>query len=89
MQEQAFYVIRNYASCEEDIDVIFHELGSDKLVATIVDALESKTPDVVVQVCISLSLSLLLTFHFVPDSDDSPSSLLDLGITRPRGCSAT
>lgn len=63
MQEQAFYVVRNYASSEEDIDVIFHEVGSEKLVDMIVDALESKTPDVVVQV----SFSLLFVFYLFRD----------------------
>lgn len=70
VQEQAFYVIRNYASSEEDIDVIFHELGSDKLVSTIVDALESKTSDIVVQVCCSPSFP-----YFLPSYSARPYSL--------------
>lgn len=74
MQEQAFYVIRNYASSEEDIDVIFHEVDSEKLVEAIVDALESKTPDVVVQVGFSLPLFIFDLFHDLCQLPSTPST---------------
>ncbi|KAI0045366.1 ARM repeat-containing protein [Auriscalpium vulgare] len=55
VQEQAFYILRNFASCEDDIEFVFKELGSEHLLDVIVSALESKNTDVVLQAALTLS----------------------------------
>ncbi|KAI0064492.1 ARM repeat-containing protein [Artomyces pyxidatus] len=55
VQEQAFYIIRNFANCEEDIEMVFQEFGPEHLLDVLVLALESKNGDVVLQAAFTLS----------------------------------
>jgi hypothetical protein len=50
IREQAFGIVRNFADSEEDIDVVFLELGSDRLLDIIASGLQSKNSDVLLQV---------------------------------------
>ncbi|THH14939.1 hypothetical protein EW146_g5460 [Bondarzewia mesenterica] len=50
VQEQAFHVLRNFASSEEDIELMFRRLGGEEaLLEMLREALESKNADVVLQ----------------------------------------
>ncbi|KAI0029217.1 ARM repeat-containing protein [Vararia minispora EC-137] len=53
VREQAFNIVRNFADSEEDIEIVFLELGSEHLLNLITSALESKNTDVLLQVLIS------------------------------------
>ena len=50
LQEQALYILRNFTDCEEDIELVFEELGSNNLLGLLEAALQSKAGDVVHQV---------------------------------------
>ncbi|KAI0318921.1 ARM repeat-containing protein [Amylostereum chailletii] len=55
VREQALYIIRNFADSEEDVEVVFLELGSDHLLNLLASALESKDSDVLLQAAYALS----------------------------------
>jgi len=55
VQEQAFYIIRNFADSDDDIELVFVELGSSNLLDLLGAALESKNADVVLQAASVLS----------------------------------
>ncbi|TFY75860.1 hypothetical protein EWM64_g8156 [Hericium alpestre] len=55
VQEQAIFIIRNFADCEDDVDIVFDELGSERLLDLLCSAMESKSGDVVLQAAYALS----------------------------------
>lgn len=52
IQEQAFHVARHIADGADDVDLLFHELGSDVL-GLVAMGMQSENDDVLQQVCCS------------------------------------
>lgn len=50
IQEQALNILCNIASSEEDIEIIFNNIGNDDLMQTLADALDSPSEEVICQV---------------------------------------
>jgi HEAT repeat protein len=56
VREQAFSILRNFADTEEDSEIVFLELGSERVLDLLASALESKNTDVLLQVCSNKSM---------------------------------
>jgi hypothetical protein len=55
VREQAFYLLRNFADCEDDVDAVFEALGTGRLLDAIASALESRDADVAIQAAYTLA----------------------------------
>jgi armadillo repeat-containing protein 8 len=55
VREQAFYLLRNFADCEDDVDAVFEALGTPRLLGALSSALESRDADVVLQAACTLA----------------------------------
>ncbi|KAI0306232.1 ARM repeat-containing protein [Multifurca ochricompacta] len=55
VREQALYLLRNFADCEDDVDAVFDALGTPRLLGAIAAALEARDTDVVLQAAYTLA----------------------------------
>ncbi|KAI0263468.1 ARM repeat-containing protein [Gloeopeniophorella convolvens] len=55
VREQALYLLRNFASCEDDVDAVFDALGAPRLLGALAAALAARDPDVVLQAAFMLA----------------------------------
>jgi armadillo repeat-containing protein 8 len=55
VREQALYLPKNFADCEDDVDAVFKALGTSRLLGALASALESRDADVVLQVAFTLA----------------------------------
>ncbi|KAI0284920.1 ARM repeat-containing protein [Russula brevipes] len=55
VREQALYLLRNFADCEDDVDAVFDALGTPRLLDVLARALESREADVVLQAAYTLA----------------------------------
>ncbi|KAI9446024.1 ARM repeat-containing protein [Lactarius indigo] len=55
VREQALYLLRNFADCEDDVDAVFDALGADRLLGALASALEARDSDVVLQAAYTLA----------------------------------
>jgi hypothetical protein len=55
VREQALYLLRNFADCEDDVDAVFEALGTSRLLGALVSALESRDADVVLQAAFTIA----------------------------------
>ena len=55
VREQALYLLRNFADCEDDVDAVFDALGAQRLLEALAHALEAHDPDVVLQAAYTLA----------------------------------
>ncbi|KAH9022341.1 armadillo-type protein [Lactarius pseudohatsudake] len=55
VREQALYLLRNFADCEDDVDAVFEALGAERLLGTLASALEARDTDVVLQAAYTLA----------------------------------
>jgi len=55
VREQALYLLRNFADCEDDVDAVFEALGTPRLLGALASALESRDADVALQAAFTLA----------------------------------
>jgi armadillo repeat-containing protein 8 len=55
VREQALYLLRNFADCEDDVDAVFDALGAPRLLDALTSALETRDADVVLQAAYALA----------------------------------
>ncbi|KAN0129589.1 ARM repeat-containing protein [Lactarius tabidus] len=55
VREQALYLLRNFADCEDDVDAVFDALGTQRLLGALARALEAHDADVVLQAAYTLA----------------------------------
>jgi armadillo repeat-containing protein 8 len=55
VREQALYLLRNFADCEDDVDAVFEALGTSRLLGALASALESRDADVVLQAAFTVA----------------------------------
>jgi hypothetical protein len=55
VREQALYLLRNFADCEDDVDAVFEALGTSRLLGALASALESRDADVVLQAAFTIA----------------------------------
>jgi armadillo repeat-containing protein 8 len=55
VREQALYLLRNFADCEDDVDAVFDALGAPRLLGALASGLETRDADVVLQAAYALA----------------------------------